>query len=565
MIDFSKLPEDQLKIAEKIVAEATRQGVDPNLALAIAGAETGGKFNHANDKGVIRSGKGALGIMQIMPATAELYRKRDKIDINPNDLDSNIRGGVYIIGDLLKTYGTPLNAVVAYNSSSSVRKKFFDTKDLSTLPDETFDYIGKINSMYPLEPVVEGQVDPNKFVPVGDRIVPSSDGSTPQQAATTQQEPPPQQQDSNLMAGIAGGLAGGTLGLATKMLAPAPTRPTTAGFDRASEAMAKAVDRLRIAQSAFSSGIVPQDLAMQEMQAARNEIASIKQSLGNLPSQPAPSPAPSALDESFRAKRAGGSGAENYLRKMSSAQLPDVVYGAAEDMRKANPRSQGAYQLLEKDLVAQENIRRMGITNQRLVGSGPGQLSLPADVASSVESRMAAQRASEAAQEAGRLQQIEAQRSALQQQQQIANARAQAAAQQLKESRSATTGVDRASSKVAEAEAALARAAEAKPSLASRIGYQIATNPVLAKSLAGVGGAMSLHDAKMRANQGDYLGAGLSGLEAGFAGLSVAPFLPAKAVGALGGLGMAAGRYLGENFGADTLERLFPLNTGLPR
>lgn len=64
-----------------ISAMATKQGIDPRLALAVAHTESG--LNPA-----AKSPKGALGIMQLMPATAA------RLGVDPNDPIQNIQGGI---------------------------------------------------------------------------------------------------------------------------------------------------------------------------------------------------------------------------------------------------------------------------------------------------------------------------------------------------------------------------------------------------------------------------------------------------------------------------------------
>lgn len=90
---------------DQIVAEAKRQGVDPNLALAVA--ETESSFNPT-----ARSPKGAYGLFQLMPQTA----KRRGVDIN--DPAQNIRGGIGELKDLLAANkGDVTMALRRYNGS----------------------------------------------------------------------------------------------------------------------------------------------------------------------------------------------------------------------------------------------------------------------------------------------------------------------------------------------------------------------------------------------------------------------------------------------------------------
>lgn len=72
---FNALSKSQQEVVIKIAAEAERQGVKPEFAIAIAEAETNGKFNHYSGDKVTTSPAGARGLMQIMPDTARLYNK----------------------------------------------------------------------------------------------------------------------------------------------------------------------------------------------------------------------------------------------------------------------------------------------------------------------------------------------------------------------------------------------------------------------------------------------------------------------------------------------------------
>ena len=133
-IDFSKLDDAQLSIAEKIVTEAQAQGVDPEYALSIAHIEN--KFNHNT------SPAGALGVMQLMPNTAKA------LGVDPLDVDQNIKGGITYLKQQLDHYKDPYVAGMAYNAGPGVADKFLETQDPSVVPTETLDYIDNLSNLY---------------------------------------------------------------------------------------------------------------------------------------------------------------------------------------------------------------------------------------------------------------------------------------------------------------------------------------------------------------------------------------------------------------------------------
>lgn len=92
------------EIKNLIALEAQRQGVPVDLALALAKQESG--FNPS-----VKSSAGAIGVMQLMPATAK------SLGVNPNNIQENIRGGIaYLKQQLNKYNGNYELALAAYNA-----------------------------------------------------------------------------------------------------------------------------------------------------------------------------------------------------------------------------------------------------------------------------------------------------------------------------------------------------------------------------------------------------------------------------------------------------------------
>ncbi len=201
MIDIEKLNDDQLRIVDKIEREAASQGLDPRFALAIANIETGGKYQHAVGKKILKSPAGALGVMQLMPKTAK------GLGVDPLDEDQNIRGGVTLLKQLMDEHNDPIKAAVGYNASIPARNKFYKSGDFNDLPPETLLYVDKLEKLYPLE----GEMIKAPVEEVAPEVsLPEVSSEMPRSLTEEVPEPPPIEPKSGATVGAGAGAVAGT-------------------------------------------------------------------------------------------------------------------------------------------------------------------------------------------------------------------------------------------------------------------------------------------------------------------------------------------------------------------
>ncbi|MBB5015165.1 lytic transglycosylase domain-containing protein [Rehaibacterium terrae] len=112
-VDFRTVPLNTSAFAAEVAKAASEFGVDEALVRAVMHAESAFNPN-------ARSHKGAQGLMQLIPATAERFGVAD-----PFDAAQNIRGGVEYLAWLLRRFdGNTTLATAAYNAGEGAVDRY---------------------------------------------------------------------------------------------------------------------------------------------------------------------------------------------------------------------------------------------------------------------------------------------------------------------------------------------------------------------------------------------------------------------------------------------------------
>jgi soluble lytic murein transglycosylase-like protein len=130
----SPLPDPEIDALVRSAAK--REGLEPDLLRGIAKQESG-------FRPCAVSPKGALGLMQLMPATAAQLGVED-----PFDPKENVDAGARLFKQLLGQFGDLGLALGAYNAGPS---KVNEANGIPRIP-ETLNYVQKILSGLPLKP-----------------------------------------------------------------------------------------------------------------------------------------------------------------------------------------------------------------------------------------------------------------------------------------------------------------------------------------------------------------------------------------------------------------------------
>lgn len=121
------------EVDQAITMAAARHNVDPNLVRAVIKVES-----NFNSNAVSR--KGAMGLMQLMPATARELKVK-----NPFDAEQNVDAGVRHLKYLLENYGGDVNlTLAAYNAGEGAVARSAGVPRFA----ETQDYVRRITNLY---------------------------------------------------------------------------------------------------------------------------------------------------------------------------------------------------------------------------------------------------------------------------------------------------------------------------------------------------------------------------------------------------------------------------------
>jgi hypothetical protein len=407
---FQLLSKPQQDVVLKIAAEAERQGVNPKLAIAIAEAETGGKFTHYDKDGILTSPAGAQGLMQLLPSTVKLYNEKMNAGIDPENEDSNIKGGVFILKDLLTKYKSPRNAVNLYNASPKANETFLklyktdpDAAILS-LPEETRNYALRVSKNFNLDDDNEtGLFDPqgqaeqpkqdnpnNPFavgVPLADKVREATG-----EEETTNKVPTTTLEKASALFDEVDPTYGAVAGAIANVGGAKLVKPPLTSAEIASLEAEKKLELNRLALRNVSSYDANdlEDAYKQNQgrfERLKNEQRLAQERLKGIPKAPPviDTPAPfSPFPQVTREGRASGpkvegdSGTRNWMIQEAGQQhqLPEVILDAATGKSKDSPT--GGKALIDQDLANLETKKRLGLGDYGLITLPSGvQLDLP--------------------------------------------------------------------------------------------------------------------------------------------------------------------------------------------
>lgn len=218
-MDISKLSPEQRELAFKIGEAAVKKGLNPDFVLPMVMQESG--FDNS-----LVSKKGALGVMQIMPDTAKLYKCAD-----PTNVDQNIDCGLNIIKDLVskKNIGSdPYKVLAGYHSGEPEAATFLKTGNIDDLGPNAKQHLWDVSQRYgnELPSVVSGEAQPSQVAQ--SETAPKANFDAPKMASSNTEDDPRATEINPIV--------GGGIGLVTGTGAGTSAAITKAKYDALSEA-----------------------------------------------------------------------------------------------------------------------------------------------------------------------------------------------------------------------------------------------------------------------------------------------------------------------------------------
>ncbi|MDF0492704.1 lytic transglycosylase domain-containing protein [Bradyrhizobium yuanmingense] len=123
-----------------IIEASQRFAIAPHWIRSVISVESAGDVR-------AKSPKGAMGLMQIMPATWAELRERYNLGSDPFDSHDNILAGTAYLSELLDRYGSP-GVFAAYNAGPS---RYEEHLAGGSLPAETRAYVAKLANLLAIE------------------------------------------------------------------------------------------------------------------------------------------------------------------------------------------------------------------------------------------------------------------------------------------------------------------------------------------------------------------------------------------------------------------------------
>ena len=126
--------------ATEIHNAAERFGVPERWICEVIRQESGGHAYSASGRPTT-SWTGAIGLMQVMPSTYAILKKRYGLGDDPSDPANNIMAGTAYIREMYERFGAP-GFLAAYNAGPGRAAGF--AAGISSLPRETLNYLARV-------------------------------------------------------------------------------------------------------------------------------------------------------------------------------------------------------------------------------------------------------------------------------------------------------------------------------------------------------------------------------------------------------------------------------------